>query len=220
MKIVRYTLDVLPYISGFSTLVPFIFALVCLKKLTVELRLILYLVVASLLTEIVSTIVPILTNSSNIVFINFYFIVETVLVTLFYVKITASSSWKYIMYFLCFLSCSWSMFYMFGKNKDSMNIVAVAIESVSVIIYTLLTYYYFIKNMEHSNIFGVPVFWINTAFLLFFGGNLFLHVFSNYLLEHSLYAFFKLWGLIHSSLNICFYLLISVGFWKTRKFQI
>lgn len=220
MEIMKYTLKVLPDVSVFSTLIPFVFALLSYKKLSTELKLIFYLVVAAMVTELISSVVPFLTNSSNIVFINSYYIVETILITLFYVKITANRYWNYVMLLLCLAACIWSLVYMFGTSKDSMNIIAVAIESVSVIVYALLTYYYFLKNIEHANIFGVPVFWMNTAFLLFFGGNLFLHIFSNYLLENALYSFFELWGLIHSSLNISFYLLISIGFWKTRKFQL
>jgi hypothetical protein len=85
-----------------------------------------------------------------------------------------------------------------------------------VIASSFLTFNFIIKDQKYNNILTAPIFWINSAFLFYFGGNMFLHLFSDYLQEHALSTFYELWGLWHSSLNIIFYTLISIGFWKTR----
>lgn len=99
-----------------------------------------------------------------------------------------------------------------------MDDIAMAIESIVFMVYALITYFNLIKTLEYENIFSNPVFWFNTAVLVYFAGSLFVFVFSNRLLAYSQKASYHLWA-IHSVCNIMYNLLIATGFWKTKKKQ-
>ncbi len=102
--------------------------------------------------------------------------------------------------------------YLNGFN--SIDNISLTTECILLMIYSIITFFHLIKNPVHDNILSVPLFWFNTAILTYFSGNLFLFVFSNYIENHFASVSPALWG-IHSGLNIVFYLLISVGFWRT-----
>ena len=57
-----------------------------------------------------------------------------------------------------------------------------------------------------------PMFWVASGALLYFAGNLFLFIFSNYVLAESQNALYAEWG-IHSSLNIITNLCYAAGLW-------
>lgn len=211
--------NLLSYISIFATLLPILtgsFSYFSKSKPSIFVFLLLIL---AFLFEITNVVVSRLGYTSNIIFINIYFLFEITLISLFYFQLLTEKAWKYFVLASGFLILAYAVYHLSGKNRNSLNNLQMTFQSLQVILISLVVYYYQLKNMVHPNILAVPDFWINSAFLVFFGGNFFLHIFSNYLLKHELYAFFELWGIIHSTLNIIFCILIAVGFWKTRKFR-
>lgn len=219
MLLKEYIIEILPGLSTASTFLPFIIALICINCLKTEVKWLFFLVLASILAELIGLIMHHYTKSGNIIYINIYQIVETILITLFFRSTTPTIILRYLITLLCTGICIWSLYFILGPNRNSLNDVAFGIESIYVMIFSLLGFYFLLKKLQNNNIWDIPVFWVNSALLLYFGGNLFLHGFGNYLYEHSLYTFFELWSIIHSSLNILFYILIAVAFWKTRKYQ-
>lgn len=97
----------------------------------------------------------------------------------------------------------------------SMDNYSIAIESIVFILYSIIAMLLMIKEAVHQNIFDASEFWIIIAVLIYFAGNLFVFVFSNYLLRGSPQGFVQLWG-INSVLNIMFYTLIAISFWKIK----
>lgn len=211
--------DTLTYISVFATIIPVLVgAFGCFSQNKANL-LVYSLLILAFLTEVTNMVVSFLGFKSSIIFINIYFLFEITLISLFYFQLLTEKAWKYFVLASGFLILAYAVYHLSGKNRNSLNNLQMTFQSLQVILISLVVYYYQLKNMVHPNILAVPDFWINSAFLVFFGGNFFLHIFSNYLLKHELYAFFELWGIIHSTLNIIFCILIAVGFWKTRKFR-
>jgi hypothetical protein len=97
-----------------------------------------------------------------------------------------------------------------------MDNLSVSIESIIFIIYSLFSFYTIMKNLIYDNLLATPFFWINSAILIYFSGNLFLFAFSNHLQKHDGNTNLQL-SVIHSIFNILYYITLTIGFWKARK---
>lgn len=207
----------LSYISAGFILIPLIIGLKRYKYLERQNFIILSLLIVSLLTEIISLILIMYFKKSNIVLYNSYILIETVLLY-FYFKHIQSSSIRRISTVFLIIFILTSIYELAISKIQSMNAVSFTLQSIYSIVFSLLAFQQMLREQKYNNILQAPVFWINSAILLFFTGNLFLHLFSQYLQEHALNAFFELWA-FHSFFNIVFYTLISIGFWKIKTSQ-
>jgi len=90
-----------------------------------------------------------------------------------------------------------------------------SVSSIIIIAYTIL---YFFKTMVETkieNITGEPLIWINVGILIYFTGNLFYHILFNFLLESSRDFLLQI-SFYFRVLIALFYILIAIGFLKTR----
>jgi|GEM_PF-1701375 len=207
----------LTYISSAFAFFPFFQGILKRRKLVIELKLIWILILLSIFTDLLCGVFSLKLNVSNLILLNIYIVLETILLLVIYFIIIKSHIWKliipiligfFIFYMLCFLNF---------KNIKTLDSILLTSESLSVTTLSIIYFHNLLKYHEHKNILSFPFFWINTAVMFYFVGNLFLHLFSSYLQEHALFAFYELWGLWHSLLNILFYSLISIGFWQIKQ---
>ena len=98
---------------------------------------------------------------------------------------------------------------------DNFDNYATAFEAIVFSFIALWSFYYILKKMIFDVIINEPFLWFNTAILLYFGGNLILFVFNNYLLQYTS-SHLALWT-IHALLNIIYNIALAIGFWKTRR---
>ncbi len=173
------------------------------------------MVAFSILTELTSFLYAYLFRAQNIFILNSSVIIETLLICLFYYTIILNKWFKIIIIQALFFFIILSVQQIIVTSKGSLSYVSLTVESIIIVILSILTFHDLLKNAIYSNILSAPVFWINSGFLLFFSGNLLLHLFSHYLQEYAEKAFYELWG-FHSILNIILYLFISIAFWKTK----
>lgn len=211
---------ILGYISAIGTIIPFLFGLFRFKYLKPEYKLILVIFGLGSITELASRLYATYINPSNIWIFNIYQVLETILIIGFYLNITTSRLKKRALVIFAFIFVIISISQILKNKLSVLNDLSFSIESVLVVILSILSFHSILKRQIYTNILAAPLFWINSSFLLYYSGNLFLHLFSKFLLEHALYAFFELWGVWHSLLNIGFYILISIGLWKTKTSQI
>ena len=211
---------ILGYISAIGTIIPLIFGILRFKYLNRKYFIILILFGIGTLTELATRVYSSIINHNNIWIFNIYQIIETILIIAFYSSVTKNKIKKNILLLIAIIFSGISIYHIFTNKSNMLNDSSFSTESVIVVLLAILTFNSILKKQIYSNILAAPLFWFNSAFLLFFFGNLFLHIFSKYLQEHALYTFFELWGIWHSSLNIIFYILISIGFWKTKISQI
>ena len=211
---------ILGYISAFSTLIPFIFGIVFYRNSETTLRIATILFGLGLFTEIFCRIYATFINPNNIWLFNVYQLIETILISAIYYTWFKNKLLRYALLIFCSLFIVIAVNEQISSGTKTLNSLSLSIESIAVILFSFITFFLFLKESLQVNILSVPFFWFNTAFLIYFTCNIFLHLFSQYLQEHALYTFYELWGLWHSLSNITFYTLISIGFWKTRKSQI
>lgn len=210
---------ILSYLSAIILLIPVCIGIIRFRFIKEKHLLIFLSILISLFTEIISFILIKFFNQSNILLYNGYIIVETVLLFLYYLKYLENNLLKSITKFIAFIFVVVSVFEIIMNKKGAMSDISFTFESIFIIMLTIITFHYLIKSQIFSNILSAPIFWINSGLLLFFAGNLFLHLFSQILQEFAQKAFYELWG-FHSILNIILYSLISIGFWKTKTSQI
>jgi hypothetical protein len=83
-------------------------------------------------------------------------------------------------------------------------------------VYAMLWFLKSLREMKITSLRAEPIVWINTGAIIYFSGSFFIFILSNLFLEHSRdilsYSF-----RVSSFLMALFYILIAIGFWKTKK---
>ncbi len=77
-------------------------------------------------------------------------------------------------------------------------------------------FYRLMKDLPALEIQRLRMFWINTAILIYFSGNLFLFIFNDYLvsvLKNNLEVYWS----FHNLLNIAKNLLFAIGLWQNLR---
>lgn len=88
--------------------------------------------------------------------------------------------------------------------------------SILLVVFSILYFYRIMTESKICNLANEPMIWINTAVLLYYAGSLFYNALFTLILEYSR-DFSKFSGGYFKVLNMLFYLLITVGFWKAGK---
>jgi len=202
-------------ISACFTLIPLFFAFIFFKNIYTNAFYIFILVFVSALVEGLNSFYS-LFGENNFFIFHFYTIIEFCLISLFYRNffknyIQAKVFYFFIVLFLVFAFTDYKL-----NGLDSIDNLAISVESIILTLYSLYLYYFVLKNLVFDKLLDAPVFWINSGILIYFMGNLMLFVFSNYLLVGDPTIHNKLWSLIHSFFNVIYNTLIVIGFWKAR----
>ena len=101
-------------------------------------------------------------------------------------------------------------------QKSSINSYTLIIQSIIIICYSLYYFYWLIRELPTSQLHLLPMFWINSAYILFFSGNLFLFVFTSYLVNVLNNDLLVYWSL-HNVLGIIEGLMIIVALWMDLR---
>ena len=211
----------LSYFSALMLILPLVLSFIRIKYLSINFKLIQIILVISFIIELYSFILINFYKTSNLLVYNAYIVIEGLLICFFFIKsITLNDLMKYTSLFLMIIFLIVNTYEFSINNNKNINSISITSESIIVILLSILSFFFLLKNPITYNILSLPFFWVNTGLLMYFSGNLFLPLFSAFLQQHALYTFYELWGLWHSLLNIFFYTLISVGFWKTKTSQI
>ncbi len=155
-------------------------------------------------------------GENNLYIFRFYTIIEFVLISLFYARFLRKYINVTVIYGLLpiFLFIAIIDYKIYGKDK--LDSLAISVESIILICYALYLFYYIMKYLIIKNLLPSPMFWFNCAILIYFLGNFFLFTFNNYVINLDEQKHFKLWSTIHTTLNVVYNILLSIGFWKTR----
>lgn len=202
-------------ISTTISLLPLAISLYNYKLLKPNLIPLFILLIASVIIESSSFALSTHNYSSSLLYF-FYTLIEFILLNWFYQKFfTPYGKTKiFIINLIAFLLLCF--IYLMFQNVRNTNHFSMILESILMTFYSLLLFYVILKNLLYQNLLKEPIFWINTAILFYFSGNLILFVFRSYILHHYSEKFSFLWGSIHSFFNILMNVFFSIGFWKLR----
>ncbi|MEJ0031144.1 MAG: hypothetical protein WDO15_12550 [Bacteroidota bacterium] len=105
---------------------------------------------------------------------------------------------------------------IFIQGHEKMNLYTLAFGAVSLILISLVYFYLLIKELPTESITRLPMFWINTAILIYYSGTFFQYLLTDYLINVLKGDIVNTWT-IHNFLGFVFYVIVSVGLWLNRS---
>ena len=207
--------NALVIISQAISVLPLVVGIICFRFLKSYLRPIFLLTIVAAFTEIIIYLFRI-TNHNILVGSYTYTLIEFILLSLFYIRFFSVYFKTYIFtinIFVFLLLCFISSCFFGNQLANQYN---TAVESLVLTCYCLYLFYFLIKNLLFDNLLETPVFWINTAVLFYFTGNLMIFVFNAYIAGHLSERNALLWNVTHTFFNVSMNILFSIGFWKAR----
>ena len=202
-------------VSTYIVFVPFFVMLVNYESVKTTLMPLFVLFIIALIVEILNDICFRL-GRTNLPLLNLYTVIEFTAISLFYrnfFKLYFKTNF-FLLPIGLFVLLGYFDFYLNGVN--SYGNILTTVESVVFTFYSLFLFYYILKHLLFDDLLSSGIFWINSAIIIYFAGNLILFVFSDYIMFNLPKENFFLWSSIHSVINIFFNILIAIGFWKTR----
>lgn len=154
---------------------------------------------------------------NNLPLLHIYTIAEFIMISWFYMIVLRGYKKTRLIFWLAVC------FTVFGllnslllQSWYTFNTIPRSIESLLVILLSLVCYYKMLSELKIRKMERSPIFWINTGFLFYFSGALFLFMLSNYILplNHQLNIF--IWT-IHACFSIMLYLFIFLGLCHYRN---
>jgi hypothetical protein len=199
----------------FLAFLPVVFAagvaVVRFKQLAAPLRYLGCLVFFSLLIEIGSRILW-LYKVSNLFLLPLYTIVEFGLIAWVYwlaLRQYAVARWiprLLVSFVLCTgVLVAWEGF---GRFNDFQRLI----ESVLILGFVIAYFYKVFQETVIVRLEHEPLFWFSSGLFIYFSGNTFIFILSNYLLSYSVDLNYQAW-IIHAMLNVVLYVFYSIALW-------
>jgi hypothetical protein len=197
------------------SVVPFLVALFCFKKIKEYLIPVFILAVVNLSVEVCGVIyIEIGRNTNEILHV--FTVIEFCLLSLFFALFFKKYFSPIIIYSLIPLFCILSYVDYKINGLNSTDNFSLSVESFILVVYTLFFFYYVLKNLIFDDLLAQPVFWVCTAVLFYFSGNFVLFVFGNYMAKVDINKYILLRAIIHAFFNLLYNVFLSLGFWKAR----
>lgn len=205
----------LSYLSFISIVIPLTTGFKRRRYFTPAIYFLLYVILTSAVADAINFTLH-LYHLNNLFVSRAYTLVEFTLLSLFFIKALSTAQIKItirIIIFLFLIIAAGDLYFNGYENVDNISSSAA---SILLMVYALLGLYSLAAEPQRANIFSIPHFWFYTGILLFNACGLFLFIFSNYIQHHYPNRSHELFG-INSINNIAYYILISIGFWKTKQ---
>ena len=103
----------------------------------------------------------------------------------------------------------------FIQGIFNFNTYASGIEGILIIFLSLLCFYKMLIELDTRDPTKQPVFWINSGFLFYFAGNLFIFILSNFIKGDN-YLLSLAWGM-HAFLMLILHLFLGIGLWHSLR---
>jgi hypothetical protein len=116
----------------------------------------------------------------------------------------------------------WAIYLAFSLSnaiffqQDNINSYSMALKGIFIIAYSIYYFYWLLEALPTTQLHRLPMFWINSAFIIYSSGNLFLLVFTSYLVNQLKNDLILPWQL-HNALYIIEALMINFAVWLDLK---
>jgi hypothetical protein len=178
-----------------------------------------YFVCFALLTEIgLNVLADVFDVKYNLPLLHIYAPIEFLLLSLVYYRHLVGHVNRYVLLAIIVgfgVFCILNPLLLQGWNEYSQ---ARSFSSIILIGFSILYYHKVMVEARVESLSKEPMVWINTAVLFYFAGNLFYNALFKLILEYSR-EFSKLTTWYFGILNVMFYLLIAIGFYKAGRVQ-
>lgn len=192
-----------------------IIALLQYRQLSRPLQYLCWLIFFSALTEGISRLLW-LQAINNLFLWPLYIAVEFVLLAAMY-RLVLRPPW--IRRWLTLISIGFVAYILFTSGWQRgwpMNPLHRLVESICVILLALGFFYQVLREAAIIYLERTPLFWISAGLILYFSGNIFIFIFSKYMLSYSQRINHEAWA-IHAILNMILYTAYSLALWIAPK---
>jgi hypothetical protein len=199
-------LRILSISSAISVLFPLCLGFIKFKSKPKYLRILGFLVLLSALTDLIA----LLFHQSISIAGNVYNILQFILLCLIFSNhfINIKTRNLLIVLFILFLVFAFiNLFFIEGFSMRNTNLRTVS--SISFIILSIYYFKYLLIEQPVDNILEFPMFWVNSAILIYFSGNIFLYAANNFISSQKIYLYYYL---IHDMLNIVKNIFFGIAF--------
>ncbi len=193
-------------ISICSVLFPIILSIINYKKEPRYLKILGLLVLTSGLSDLLSINFTRINDEIN----NVYTIIQFfILCSVFYLCFDNVRAKRMLLFssFLFFIFSVINMLFIEGFAHRNTNLRTVS--GIFFIIISVYYFYYLLQVQPVDHITRYPMFWINSAVLIYFSGNIFLYAANNIMSFERIYLFYYL---IHNILNVVKNAIFGVAF--------
>jgi len=202
------------HFSSTSILIPLILAIIQWRKLPVELILIRWILIFSLVVDATSLILMNFRVNTHPLG-NAYLLVQFTL--LFW---TYSFFQEKLKAFLKILFCGYVLFYLvnliFFQSIFIFNTNSNVVASFILIFLALAYFYKLMHELPSIHVHELPMLWISFAILAYYSGTLFLFLASNYFFRSSNETARMMW-ILHNLLNITKNILFAIALWHSYR---
>lgn len=175
-------------------------------------RVLLFLLLVSAVFDGISEIF-IAKEISNLWLMNLFTFVEYIIYCLFYLVVFQKSSLQLYSAIIYAIILGPIGYYTFHNFTTHLSEVTMGIESIMMICSSSVYFSVLLRELEYPTPLSNPLFWFNSAILIYFSSSFFVFIFSDFRGSNMSW---DVWD-IHSIVRIIFNLLAAIGFWKARK---
>jgi len=193
----------------FSALIPISIGLSSLGRTSnFNYRIILLICSCSFLVDISASIYGRFYGQSNYWIINIYYTTDLILLLIFFYKNLTYRALVIIISITLIAIYIWSVTFLgFHTRPTTFRLV----HNLAQILLSLVLYYQFFLIGDDIFLEELPIFWFNTAILVYFSGSFFTYLLSSEILTNT-----SLTWTLHNISNILKNLLFAIGLWKAR----
>lgn len=208
--------QIIIFFTFLGTLIPVCIGLLHYRKLKPSAKNIVWLAFVSFVFDIVGRVLW-WNKIPNLFVGNMYAIIEFAIISFIYKFEFKSFIPKYWLETVVGVTVCFFLYnLLWGQGFFFNNTLSKTIESVLLILFSLLYFHKTIKELKITRLEATPMFWFNSGVLLYFSGSLFIFIFSNYLLTYSKELGIQIWA-IHAFFMMLFYFTISIALWVNHK---
>jgi hypothetical protein len=201
--------------SALALLCPLLISILRFKTFTPSLKVLTFHLVLVSSVEIIANLMWYY-RMNNLKLLHVYTVLEFIMISWFYSICLKDMVRPRIIFFM---AAGFTLFSVFNSWQlqpvTEFNTYARSLESILVIIYALASFFYMLTRPNLEGMVRTPLFWINSGFLIYFSGGLFLFILSNYIVDMGKDLNRLGWG-VHAILSIVLYIFISIGLWNSR----
>ncbi|KAB7731407.1 hypothetical protein F5984_11490 [Rudanella paleaurantiibacter] len=188
------------------------------RTLSPGLRWISLFIATATLGEIISKVTSRYLHINNLALFHGYTFIEFNAIALFYRQVFGSFVPRWLIpAVMVFFSGFALINTLYIQAVTGIHTYTLVLECLLVIGMALLAYYQMLAELRTTRLETSPVFWINTGFLLYFAGVLFLFMLRNVFIKSAGSSFELLSNYLHLGVIILLHLFISIGLWLSPK---
>lgn len=198
------------YVSSFSVILPFIGSIIVFKSLNSNLRLFSLYLFITLAKEGICVYLANFGMPNLYIYNILGILAYLIYFYLYYHEFTEKITKKTIAYFSVITSTVYLIDLLAVNGFEKFNTLTTTFGGLFLTITALLYFYHLIKNIEHSNLTRVPMFWISTGVLFYSVGTIILFNYFNAYIHLPPSIRSSIWT-INSVLNILQNILLTIG---------